>query len=177
MLSIAHAEERYVYHSVHEIFTDSFEEPWGADEPRESKLVFIGKGLDVKELAAAFNRCLATPENLAKKAASLRFAVGDAIECIVDDPDNWMTGTIVSQLYRDEEMPPGVLAAYQIQLDEDPPGDTTYCVPDDERIIRAAPQGSRSTQAEPVGLAIASPRASAEIDGPERPSKAPKLSQ
>jgi len=143
VLNIAHAEERFIYHSVHEVFTESWEDPWGADEPRECKLVFIGKGLDAKEFAAGFNSCLATPENYARKAAALRFAVGDPIECIVDDPNAWERGWIVSQLYRDEEMPPGVLAAYEIQLENDPPGDTTYCVPDDPRVIReGAHQGA-----------------------------------
>ena len=137
VLSIAHAEEQYVYHSVHEIFTGSFEEPWGADEARVSKLVFIGKNLDAKELAASFNSCLATDENMERRAKALRFAVGDAIECIVDDPKLWMSGTVVSLLYRDDEMPPGVLASYEIQLDDDPPGWTTYCVPDIEDLIRA----------------------------------------
>lgn len=103
---------------MHEVFTESWEDPWGADEPRECKvrtltspdstriymyllmaplvallqLVFIGKGLDAKEFAAGFNSCLATPENYARKAAALRFAVGDPIECIVDDPNAWERG-------------------------------------------------------------------------------------
>ena len=51
----------------------------GQDEPRESKLVFIGKGLDAKALAASFNMCLATEVNLKRKAEALRFAVGDQV--------------------------------------------------------------------------------------------------
>ena len=61
VLAIAHAHSRYVCHAVHTIFSDDFEQPWEPDESRLSKLVFIGKGLDEKELAAGFDRCLATP--------------------------------------------------------------------------------------------------------------------
>ena len=132
-----------MYHSVHEIFTDSWEDSWADGETRASKLVFIGKGLDANELAASFNRCLASPANLARREAALRFQVGDAIKCVVDD-GTWEGGTVVSRLYRCEDMPPGVLAAYEIQLDEDDPGDTTYCVPDDERVIRAAKTSKRA---------------------------------
>ena len=141
VLCVAHAEQRYVYHSVHEIFTDSFEAEWGADEPRQSKLVFIGKNLDGRELAAGFNKCLATPENLATRAAALRFKTGDRIEVLVDDDIGWTLGTVVSTLYRNEEMPPGVLASYEIQLDIDPPGDTTYSVPDAACIVRKPGSG------------------------------------
>ncbi|EOD35873.1 hypothetical protein EMIHUDRAFT_52778, partial [Emiliania huxleyi CCMP1516] len=60
VLHLAHAEQRFVYHAVHMTFSGSFDEPWreGDDEPRESKMVFIGKNLDGEELAASFNRCL-----------------------------------------------------------------------------------------------------------------------
>ena len=62
-------------------FSGGFEEVWGQEEPRESKMVFIGKNLDAKALAARFNACLATPENMQKKADALRFCVGDEVEC------------------------------------------------------------------------------------------------
>ena len=38
------------------------------DETRESKMVFIGQKLDGEFLAGMFNKCLATPENLRRKA-------------------------------------------------------------------------------------------------------------
>lgn len=44
--------------------------------------------------------------------------------------------SLASNRYRTEEMPPGVLASYEIQLDDDPPGWTTYVVPDSDSIIR-----------------------------------------
>ena len=42
VLAMAHADERYVCHAVHSIFSAAYDEPW-AEEPRASKLVFIGK--------------------------------------------------------------------------------------------------------------------------------------
>ena len=54
VLAIAHAEQRFVFHSVHMLMEGSFEAEWG-DEPRESKLVFIGKDLDPAKLTDGFN--------------------------------------------------------------------------------------------------------------------------
>ena len=44
-----------------------FDAKWAEGEERVSKLVFIGKNLDEDELAASFNRCLATPDNLGRR--------------------------------------------------------------------------------------------------------------
>ena len=85
------------------IINGSFEEPWGDDEPRESKLVFIGKNLDGASLADGFNACLATPSNMKKKADALRFAVGDHVEC---NMDGWLPGIVVAHMYRDDHMAP-----------------------------------------------------------------------
>ena len=41
--------------------------------------------------------------------------VGDAVEC---NTGEWSKGTIVALFYRDEGMPPGMTAPYQVQLDE-----------------------------------------------------------
>ena len=42
ILAIKHAERRFVYHAVHMMFNGDFGEPWGDDEPRVCKMVFIG---------------------------------------------------------------------------------------------------------------------------------------
>ena len=89
VLSLAHSNCKYVCHAVHSIFTDDFTDEWGPDEPRQSKLVFIGKGLDEAELAASFNSCLATPEAYAQRALKLRFAVGDVVE-FCGGPAEWV---------------------------------------------------------------------------------------
>merc|ERR1719240_1076510 len=46
VLNVKHATQKFVYHAVHMIFNGEFTEPWAEDEPRGSKLVFIGKNLD-----------------------------------------------------------------------------------------------------------------------------------
>ena len=117
VLAIAHSERRFVYHAVHMSFHGYFGEPWGADEQRESKMVFIGKDVDGKELAESFNDCLATPENMEVKMQALRFSLDDEVECRTG-VDEWSAGRVVGLLYRDDdEMPAGVVAPYHVQLD------------------------------------------------------------
>uniref|UniRef100_A0A7S3BD29 Tudor domain-containing protein n=1 Tax=Haptolina ericina TaxID=156174 RepID=A0A7S3BD29_9EUKA len=95
--------------------------------------------MDANELAARFNACLANPENLKKKEEALRFSVGDRVECRLCD--HWHSGTVVALLYRDGNMPPGKVAPYQIQLDDDDDEDgephLIWAPADDERCIRA----------------------------------------
>lgn len=66
-------------------------------------------------LAAAFNACLATEENLRLKAEALRFRIGDTVECKTGLA-TWSRGTVVAHLYRNDEMPPGMVAPYQVKL-------------------------------------------------------------
>ena len=96
----------------------TFTEPWADGEARESKLVFIGKNLDADELAASFNECLATPKALQLKREALRFAVGDQVECKVSATE-WAAGEVVVLMYRDDAMPPGQVAPYQVRLHRD----------------------------------------------------------
>ena len=124
---------RYIYHAVHMTFSGGFEEAWQPGEPRESKMVFIGKGLDEQFLASSvpacgslvvatliaschdqastFNNCLATPENLTRKASTLRFKPGDAVECRTtgfdaEEGERWAAGTVVEAPRRAESAPP-----------------------------------------------------------------------
>ena len=124
-----------VYHSVHMLFSGGYDEPWRADEPRECKMVFIGRNLDAKLLAARFNACLATPENMAAKAAGLRFEVGDRVECRMGrGAAAWTSGTVHALNYRDANMPPGMVAPYQILLDDD--GGLIWSPKDCDSVIR-----------------------------------------
>ena len=153
VLAIAHAKQRFVYHAVHMTFEGSFAEPWAEGEGRESKLVFIGKNLDAKALAASFNACLATPANLEAKAAALRFNLGDRVEVRSGPPGlaalllttntcAWSPGVVVARLYRDETeteagvsaMPPGVTAPYQVRLDD---GRLVWPLEDCDHVVRA----------------------------------------
>ena len=112
------------------------------DEPRESKLVFIGKNLDAKALAAGFDACLATPKNLKRKAEGLRFPIGEKVECNTGD-DGWAPGVVVAHMYRDSQMPEGMVAPYQVQLDED--GCLIWAPHDCDSVIRRRAKRSRST--------------------------------
>jgi len=141
ILAIAHADVKFVYHAVHMLFNGGFAEPWDEHEARESKLVFIGKNLDAKVLAARFDACLVTPDNMKKKADALRFAVGDRVECKTGC-EEWSPGTIVALLYRDMSpmgrMPPGMVAPYQIKLDVEA-GEEEHLIwapMDDDMVIR-----------------------------------------
>jgi len=135
VIAVEHADKRFVYQAVHMIFQGSFEEEWGANEKRESKLVFIGKNLDKEGLKAGFQACCVSEERTAKKLKSLRFGVGDAVECKTG-PREWSKGKVVATMYRDDSMDPGMVAPYQVKLDED--GDLIYAPKDDEGLIRKA---------------------------------------
>ena len=139
LLAIAHAERRFAYHAVHMTFEGDFDQAWAEGEPRQSKMVFIGKNLDANALAASFNACLATAENLTKKADALRFGVGDLVECQTGAAQ-WGQGTVVALMYRDETMPPGVVAPYQVKL-ADETGRLIWAPDDDLTTIRAAVGG------------------------------------
>lgn len=142
VLNIAGCDNRYVYQAVHMIYNSSFDQPWGADEDRENKLVFIGKNLDKTELNDKFKQCILTPEKIEEKkqkfnkaVQSLRFRVGDKVEC---NTGNWSKGEVVALLYREQgirsDLGEGV-APYQIKLDN---GTLIFAPMDDDRVIRKA---------------------------------------
>ncbi|KAJ1698509.1 hypothetical protein LUZ63_007021 [Rhynchospora breviuscula] len=58
LLSVDGMPERFVFQGVHDIFQGSPDRPWGPDEPRINKIVFIGKKLDAQELEKGFKSCL-----------------------------------------------------------------------------------------------------------------------
>jgi len=133
VIAIANANQKFVYQAVHMIFNGNFEDEWAEGEPRESKLVFIGKNLEPAKLREAFTACLVTAESLEEKRAKLRFKIGDAVKC--NTGDGWKQGTVVALMYRDEYMPPGMVAPYQVQIDG---GDRIYAPSDEDELIRKA---------------------------------------
>ena len=135
VLSVAHAPRRFVYHAVHMSFQSEFGDPWQPGEPRDCKMVFIGKNLDAKQLAARFDACLATPENIQKKVDALRFGLDEKVLCRTGMTE-WSPGTIVGLMYRDANMAPGVVAPYQVKLDAD--GGLIFAPADDNEVIRSA---------------------------------------
>ena len=134
VLAIKFAEEKFVYQAVHMIFNGNFdEEKWQSDEKRCSKLVFIGKNLNHAELKAGFDACIATPEQQEKKKKAMRFAIGDRVSC--NTGGGWQPGAVASLMYRDEYMPPGMVAPYQVKLDN---GGLIYAPQDTDELIRKA---------------------------------------
>merc|ERR1712087_178333 len=125
-----------VYHAVHMIFNGEFMEPWEEGEPRASKLVFIGKNLDAAALRDKFSECLATSANLEKKRKALRFDVGQRVLCNLGDDGGWLKGTISGLMWRSEDMDPGIVAPYQITMDN---GDIISAPVDTDRLVRKAP--------------------------------------
>ncbi len=59
VLNIAGHEERCVFHQVGARVLIEAQRPWQADEPRESRLVFIGKALDSEAICAKLRECAA----------------------------------------------------------------------------------------------------------------------
>ena len=66
VLAIQGFPERYVIQGVHALFEGQVDREWAAGERRASKLVFIGKDLDAKELRAGLEACVAEPEPVAR---------------------------------------------------------------------------------------------------------------
>jgi len=59
ILALADDPDRYVVQGVHMIIEGDHQRPWRADEPRTSRLVFIGRDLDREKLSAGFAACAA----------------------------------------------------------------------------------------------------------------------
>ena len=59
IIAFADDPDRYVVQGVHMIIEGDHQRPWRADEPRSSRLVFIGRDLDRESLTAAFEECAA----------------------------------------------------------------------------------------------------------------------
>lgn len=135
VLAIAHSDQKFVYQGVHMIFSGNFEGSWQPGEARQSKLVFIGKNLD-DGIKAAFEACLASPENIEKKRKALRFPIGTRVKCKVGGGRNaWADGEVVAHLYRDEFMPPGVVAPYQCKIKD---GNLIYVPEDVDTLVKKA---------------------------------------
>jgi G3E family GTPase len=59
ILSMAGEDRRFVVQAVHMLMEGNFTEPWGSDERRDSRLVFIGRNLDEASLRQRFDSCIA----------------------------------------------------------------------------------------------------------------------
>jgi G3E family GTPase len=59
ILSFKDDPERFVFQGVHMILDGDHQRPWGADEKRESRIVFIGRNLPEEKIRAGFEACVA----------------------------------------------------------------------------------------------------------------------
>jgi G3E family GTPase len=59
ILAIAGSDDRFVVQAVHMIAEGAPQRPWREDEPRRSRLVFIGRNLDRETFDAGFKACAA----------------------------------------------------------------------------------------------------------------------
>jgi G3E family GTPase len=59
IIDVAGEERRLVFQSVHMLLEGDFQRQWHSGEARASRLVFIGRHLDRRLLAAGFERCVA----------------------------------------------------------------------------------------------------------------------
>ena len=57
ILAVAGEKQRFVFQGVHMLFDGTPGAPWGA-EPRNNRLVFIGRDLNRDELTESFLSCL-----------------------------------------------------------------------------------------------------------------------
>jgi hypothetical protein len=131
VIAVARSEQKFVCQGVHQLFNGDFDEKWGKDEVRESKLLFIGKKLDKEALKAGLKACVVTPDFDEIKRKSLRFAIGEKVRCNTDS--GWKKGRVVDHMYRDEYMEPGLVAPYQVKLAD---GDLIYAPIDCDEVIR-----------------------------------------
>ena len=59
ILSFKNDDERFVFQGVHMILDGDHQRPWHEGEPRESRIVFIGRNLPEDKIRAGFESCIA----------------------------------------------------------------------------------------------------------------------
>ncbi|CAE7263454.1 CBWD5 [Symbiodinium sp. CCMP2592] len=78
VLEIAGSDSKYIVQCVHMVRTTGFSENWEEGQPRENRIIFIGRGMQGRRqcLTADFESCMVTP---------LRFSLGDEVRVQVHD--------------------------------------------------------------------------------------------
>jgi len=59
ILSLKDDEDRFVFQGVHMILDGNHQRPWGKDEKRDSRIVFIGRNLPEEKIRQGFASCIA----------------------------------------------------------------------------------------------------------------------
>ena len=61
IIDVKGEDRRLVFQAVHMLLEGDLQRPWKLDEPRHSRLVFIGRNLDQNALQIGFESCVAKP--------------------------------------------------------------------------------------------------------------------
>merc|ERR1719330_609297 len=63
VLNVKGSEKKFVLQGVHSFRNQGFTEPWADGEPRENRIIFIGRGMQKREhrLTSDFQQCIAGP--------------------------------------------------------------------------------------------------------------------
>lgn len=129
VLDIKESDQMYVIQCVHMLRNQSFTKFWPKGEPRENRIIFIGRGMQQRrqELTEGFMACIAQP---------LRFNIGARIRAKVG-PDQYMSGVVIK--HWDEYHP------YRLRLCD---GDEVHAPLDDDAFVMAMNNGGPPKQPE-----------------------------
>ena len=141
VIALEGSDRRYIYRDAGSTFTGEWGDEWADDEERGSNLVVVGRHLDEVALRAQFGACLSTSDTEATLLASLRFQVGDQVQCYLPGPRRWANGKVVARRVRRKGLA-GVVP-YQVRLDE---GNMIILPSDDDLTVRAPPKLGEAVQ-------------------------------
>merc|ERR1712070_371752 len=136
VLAMKGSPQKFVYQGVHMQFTGDFMEHWKEGEPRNNRLVFIGKNLDRERLVAGFNACRDIHSFIAEAditSTILRFALGDSVR-VKTAPSEFTLGVVCAPFHKEPMFPPGYVVPYQVRLSN---GSSVYVPADTEDFVRA----------------------------------------
>jgi G3E family GTPase len=115
IIAVKGMEKKFLFQGVGMLFTGEFQGKWKKDEVRESRMVFIGRNLDIEFLRVGFEAC---------RVGKLRFEVGAIVEA---NCGKFKRGKVLAQ-WDDGN-------AYRVKLDD---GDEVWAPVDVDGYVRAA---------------------------------------
>lgn len=117
VLAMAGCSQKFVYQAVHMQFNGDFTEPWG-DEPRNNRLIFIGKNLDREMLTLGFESCRDRHQYIMeseRETVRLRFVIGQKV-LVRTSAEEFSAGKVVAIVHQEPHLPPGCYVPYQVEL-------------------------------------------------------------
>jgi len=122
VIDIKGSDEMFVIQCVHMLKNQSFTTPWKEGEPRENRMIFIGRSMQQRrqELTEGFMACMVKP---------LRFEVGTNVLARTGNGENgYEMGTVVKHWNEKR--------AYRINIHRD--GEDVWAPVDDDNFVMAA---------------------------------------